>query len=121
MCGRALLAEESLKRQNNLIVAVKFHWNNTLGIKVKQKDCLISIPCCIHLFGKYDFLAILPKRDRLEIRFALDRKIDSPMLVQSVPLSSRYTKNCIDIKNREEIDEELIKWLRQAYFLKDKD
>jgi len=23
---------------------------------------IISLPCCIHLFGKFDFLAALPKR-----------------------------------------------------------
>ncbi|HHT9138993.1 MAG TPA: hypothetical protein ACFYEK_17335, partial [Candidatus Wunengus sp. YC60] len=31
----------------------------------------ISLPCCVHLFGIYDFLAALPKTDKLEIRIAL--------------------------------------------------
>ncbi|MFC1625977.1 DUF5655 domain-containing protein [Patescibacteria group bacterium] len=79
---------------------------------------IISIPCCVHLYGKYDFLAALPKKDRLEIRFALDRKLDSSRLKQSVPLSLKSIKNCIDIRNKEEINKELIKWLREAYFLK---
>ena len=90
--------------------------NNKIG-----KCKIISIPCCVHLFGKYDFLAILPKKDRLEIRFALNRIIDSPRLKQSVAVSSKYFKNCIDIKTKEEINSELIKWLDEAYNLKDKD
>jgi hypothetical protein len=81
---------------------------------------VISIPCCIHLFGSYDFLAVLPKKDKLEIRFGLDRKLDSPRLTQSVPVSSKYFKNCIDINNLREIDKELIGWLNEAYHLKDK-
>src|SRR3989304_8709597 len=71
---------------------------------------IISIPCCIHLFGHYDFLALLPKKDKLEIRFALDRKLDSPRLKQSVPVSTKFFENCIDIKTTEDINKKLIQW-----------
>jgi hypothetical protein len=81
---------------------------------------IVSIPCCVHLFGKYDFLAALPKKDKLEIRFALNQKLDSPRLKQGAAMSSKLYKNCIDIKTIEEINEELIGWLSQAYHLKDK-
>lgn len=79
---------------------------------------IISLPCCVHLYGHYDFLAALPKKDRLEIRFALDRKLASPRLKQSVALSAKNFKNVIDIKSNGEINKELIKWLDQAYHLK---
>lgn len=82
---------------------------------------LISLPCCVHLFGNYDFIACLPKKDTLEIRFALDRILDSPRLVQSVSLSSKYHKNCIDVTEEKEIDKELIAWLNESYHLKDAD
>jgi hypothetical protein len=81
---------------------------------------IISLPCCIHLFGVYDFLAALPKKDRLEIRFALDRKLDSSHLKQYVLLSAGIYKNCIDIETTEDINEELLQWISQAYHLKDK-
>jgi two-component SAPR family response regulator len=69
-------------------------------VKNKIGECkIISIPCCVHLFGKYDFLAALPKKDRLEIRFALDRKLDSPRLKQSVQMSSKVFKNFFDISS----------------------
>jgi hypothetical protein len=81
---------------------------------------IIPIPCCIHLFGAYDFLAALPKKDKLEIRFALNRIIDSPRLKQSVPISTKNFKNCFNIVTIREIDDELIKWLDESYHLKDK-
>ena len=81
---------------------------------------VISLPCCIHLFGNYDFLAALPKQKKLEIRFVLDRKLNSPRLKQSVPMAVNIIKNCIDITTIDEIDKELVKWLSEAYHLKDK-
>src|SRR4030065_592804 len=57
-------------------------------IKKQIGKCqIISIPCCIHLFGNYDFLAALPKKDKLEIRFALDRQLDTPRLKICIPMS----------------------------------
>lgn len=80
---------------------------------------IISLPCCIHLFGKFDFLAALPKKDRLEIRFSLYRILDSPRLKVSVPVSAKAYKNCIDLRKKDNIDKELIDWLKEAYYLKD--
>src|SRR4030042_3882017 len=100
-------------------VALEQHFKNKAKAKelfdqlVKQinekigKCQIVSLPCCIHLFGSYDFLAALPKKDRLEIRFALDRRLDSPRLGQSVPVSSKYFKNCLDLNAIGEIDTEL--------------
>lgn len=89
-------------------------------INTKIGKCkIISIPCCIHLFGKYDFLAALPKKEGVEIRFALNRRLNSPRLKASVPLSSKVFKNCFDIGCKEEIDGEFVEWLVESYHLKD--
>jgi hypothetical protein len=40
------------------------------GAVYSGRKLVVSLPCCIHLYGEYDFLAVLPKKDRLEIRFA---------------------------------------------------
>jgi len=88
-------------------------------IEEKVGKCrVISLPCCIHLFGNYDFLAALPKKDRLEVRFGLNRKLQSPRLIQVVPISAKSFKNCIDVKSIEEIDDALIQWLDESYHLK---
>lgn len=81
---------------------------------------VVSLPCCIYISGEYDFLAVLPKKDRLEIRFSLDRAIASPRINQAVPLSKTFYKNCLDIEMQDEIDDELIGWLRESYYLKSK-
>lgn len=79
---------------------------------------VISLPCCIHLYGTYDFIALLPKKDKLEIRFALDRKIKSKRIFAAPPLSSKRYKNCLYVFNKSEIDKKLIEWLRESYMLK---
>jgi hypothetical protein len=80
---------------------------------------IISIPCCIHLFGTYDFLAALPKKDCLEIRFALEREIKSTKLKECVPVSAETFKNCLNIYSVEDVDDELVGYLKESYFLKE--
>lgn len=90
-------------------------------VNTKIGKCkIISLPCCVHLFGKYDFLAALPKKEGLEIRFGLDRKIESSRLKVSVPVSLKVFKNCFEVKSKEEIDEEFLGWIKASYHLKDK-
>lgn len=79
---------------------------------------IVSLPCCVHLFGTYDFLAVLPKKEGIEIRFALNRKLDTPRLKISIPISSKAFKNCFDIVSKEEIDGEFMGWLKESYHLK---
>lgn len=79
---------------------------------------IVSLPCCVHLFGTYDFLAVLPKKDRVEIRFALNRKLNTPRLRVSVPMSSKVFKNCFDIYTKQELDNEFMEWLKESYLLK---
>lgn len=112
-------------------VSLEDHFNNRglakelFDILVKEiiekigKCKIISIPCCVHLYGNYDFLAALPKKEKLEIRFVLGRILSSPRLNQNVPVSKRYYKNCINLKNKEEINTELLGWIKEAYHLKD--
>lgn len=128
-CGRTF--EKEAQPHSCRTIPLDEHFKNKKPAKelfeylVKQVDnkigtCrIISIPCCVHLFGSYDFLAALPKKDRLEIRFAFDRKLGSPRIHHCVPISSKYFKNCLDVSTIKEIDEELITWLRRAYHLKD--
>jgi hypothetical protein len=134
ICGLVQTAIEFLRKQYNLTPVIKFleqqfknkdeakELFNYLVERINSKigKCqIISIPCCIHLFGNYDFLAALPKKDKLEIRFALDRKIDSPRLKICVPMSAKVFKNCFDISKKEELDNEFIGWMKESYHLKD--
>jgi hypothetical protein len=77
---------------------------------------IISLPCCVHLFGLYDFLAALPKKETLEVRFTLNRKLSNTKAC--VPISAQAYKNCFDISSKEEFDDEFMSWLKESYFLK---
>lgn len=96
-------------------------YNNLLKIIKKRvgEFKIISLPCCIHLYGKYDFIALLPKKDKLEIRFSLDNEIKNSRIYISFPLSSKSFKNCLYVKKEEDINKELISWLKESYHLKD--
>lgn len=89
--------------------------NSQIG-KVK----IVSLPCCVHLFGKYDFLAALPKKDSLEIRFANDSRINDSRVRLSVPVSQKNFKICLEVNSKKEIDGKVFAWLKHAYFFKDK-
>lgn len=79
---------------------------------------IISIPCCVHLFGKYDFLAILPKKNNLELRFAFGRRLRNSRLKNNIPMSKKTFKICLNVNSKKEIDKELIGWLKESYYLK---
>lgn len=78
---------------------------------------IISLPCCVHLSGTYDFLAVLPKKDKIEIRFASGRKLNTPRLKTMVPLSGSTFKNCFDVYDEQEFDGEFMGWLNESYHL----
>lgn len=106
-CGRIFKKEKQPHSCNR--VPIEEHFKN----KNKTKDLfnflvkkinkeigkckIISLPCCIHLFSNYDFLAILPKKENLEIRSKL---------------------SVFKIKSVEEIDDKFMDWVKESYFLK---
>jgi hypothetical protein len=76
---------------------------------------VVSLPCCIHLFGTHDFAAVLPKKDRLEVRFALGRELKDPKVTRSAQIGRTAYKHSVDVAADGEIDETLLGWLREAY------
>lgn len=104
---------EGKEKARKLFDALVEKINSEIG-----KCKVISLPCCIHLFGKYDFLAALPKKDRLEVRFAMDRELGGTRIKACVPMSAKVFKNCLDVYGESEIDKELMGWLKQSYGLR---
>lgn len=127
-CGR--IFERTNQQHSCELIPLEQHFNNKPLAKelfdylltIVEKEIgqckIISLPCCVHLFGNYDFLAALPHKDRLEIRFGSMEKITSPRITQSVNLSQKSVKYCIDITNTDDIDTQLLAWLNNSYFLK---
>ena len=78
---------------------------------------VLSLPCCIHLVGRYDFLAVLPKKESLEIRFTLTRELANSRVQRAARTSKARYKHSIDVRAVEDVDEELLGWVREAYHL----
>jgi hypothetical protein len=78
---------------------------------------IVALPCCIHLAGPHDFLAVLPRRTWLEIRFALGRELRGPRIKRSDRISSATYKHSTDITSVQDLDDELLGWIREAYEL----
>jgi hypothetical protein len=76
---------------------------------------VVSLPCCIHLADEVDYLAVLPKQDRLEVRFTLHDEINRPRIVRSVRTGPTAVKHCVDVATPSDIDEELLTWIRRAH------
>jgi hypothetical protein len=76
---------------------------------------VVSLPCCIHLAATDDFLAVLPKRDRLEVRFTLHHRLRGPRVLACAQTSRDTYKHRVDVSSVEDIDSELLGWLREAY------
>jgi hypothetical protein len=53
----------------------------------------------------------------LEIRFVLKRELASSRVQRSARISKTQYKQCVDIQAAEDIDEELLSWVREAYYL----
>jgi hypothetical protein len=96
---------------------------NDLKAKIKRSIGpikVISLPCCIHFFGLFDFAAVFPLKDKIRIHFALDHKLKSSRVDKSSKYSASRFMHSIDIESKKRIDKELIGWLKEAYHLRTK-
>ncbi|NYZ75533.1 hypothetical protein H0O03_04710 [Candidatus Micrarchaeota archaeon] len=76
---------------------------------------VVSLPCCIHLHAKgVDFMAAYALRDGLKLHFALERKLSSPRIGQAAQYSAHRVMHEMKIETADEIDAELLDWLKQA-------
>ena len=80
-----------------------------------------SLPCCIHLVSNYTFGAVWALRDRIRIDFRLDHKIKSPKIYKELQISANRYLYYFDIKNKKEINKQLLGWIKEAYKLNEKD
>jgi len=74
-----------------------------------------SLPCCIHLVSTFTFAAVYALKNKIRIHFALDHKLESPRIDKSSQISKNRYQHSIDIEKGDEIDKELISWLKHAY------
>jgi len=76
---------------------------------------VVSLPCCIHLATSSSFAGVYALRDRIRIHFTLDHELKNPRISKFTKMSKNRYLYSIDIKGKDEIDEELLSWLSLAY------
>lgn len=103
---------ENKKFAKDLFQDLKNKISKSVG-KVKIE----SPPCCIHLVGNYTFGAVWPMKDRIRIDFRTDFQIKSKRIWKMVKMSANRYLYYLEIRDKKEIDKELIGWIKKAYRL----
>jgi hypothetical protein len=76
-----------------------------------------SLPCCIHLVSSYTFCGVWLLKDKIRLDFRVPYKIDSERIVKEEQLSTNRQLYYLEIKEEKDIDEELLNWVSDSYFL----
>jgi hypothetical protein len=80
-----------------------------------------SLPCCIHfvtIATNYTFMCVYALRDGLKMHFTLPTGIENPRLLKYSKLSNHRYLYELNVKTKEEINSELLAWLKKGYNLK---
>lgn len=94
-------------------------YNELLKIlKSKLGDFKIeSLPCCIHLVNtktNYTYLCIYALKDSIKLTMALEKEPKNKNIKKAIQISNNNYKYAIIIKNKKEIDNELISYIKLA-------
>ena len=76
-----------------------------------------SLPCCIHFVSNYTFAAVYALKNQVRVHFTLNHELENLRIKKSSQMSKNKYLHSLDIEKSDEVDEELISWLRQAYNL----
>ncbi len=74
-----------------------------------------SLECCIHFCTQSAFAGVKIQRNKIRVDFTLPQLIRSRRFIHSVKMSANRHLYYVDINSEEEIDDELIEWLKKAY------
>jgi len=76
-----------------------------------------SLPCCIHLVSNYTFGAVWALKDGIRIDFRFDHDIKTKKPHKTNHMSANRYLFYFDLKNKKEIDVEIIGFIKEAYHL----
>jgi Domain of unknown function (DUF5655) len=74
-----------------------------------------SLECCIHFVSTFTFAAVKIFKDKIRVDFSLSRKLKNKRIDQFLQMSANRYLYYMDIGAVDEIDEELIKWIKEAH------
>ena len=76
---------------------------------------LDSVSCCIRLVTTQAFCGARIMKDKIRVHFRLDKKIKSDRFWKTAKISANRYNYQVDINSKEEIDEEVVGWIKEAY------
>lgn len=71
----------------------------------------------IHLEKNSGFAGVHPRKTYFNLEFRTDYKIDDPRITRVQQLSARRFEHTVKLEHEGDIDEQLLKWLKDAYEL----
>ena len=81
-----------------------------------------SLPCCIHFVkNAFTFAGTYPLKDKIRVFFMLDHDLKTSRIYKSKKISTSRIEYLINIQDKNEINKELLDWIKEAYnFRKEK-
>jgi hypothetical protein len=74
-------------------------------------------PCCIHLVSSYTFSGVWAMKDKLRFDFRIDEEIKNKKIWKFIKMSPHRYLYYLEIKDKKDIDKELLGWIKKAYYL----
>ena len=71
----------------------------------------------IHLDNTSGFAGVYTRNSFINLHFRLAQKIDDPRIAKVEQLSARRFKHTVKLEKVEDVDQQLLKWLKDAYEL----
>ena len=99
------------KHQNALDTFEKLK-NEVMKFKAVRVN---SVKNVILFTSKSHFLAVKPKKSWLDIEFVLDKNLDGFPIHKTVQATKTKWAHFMRLQNVEEVDDQLITWLKRAY------
>ena len=127
---KCLKCKREFKNNNQVHSCISYPLENHFKNKEFAKDLFLSlekeieknvgkikVESCIHLVSNYTFAGIWALKDRLRIDFRTESKINSKRIWKTTQMSPNRTLYCFEIKDKKDINKELLGWLKEAYYL----
>ena len=73
-----------------------------------------SLECCIHFVSTFTFAAVKIFKNKIRVDFSLSTEIKDNRITHSIPMSAHRTLYCVDVVKPEDIDSQLIGWIKKA-------
>jgi hypothetical protein len=71
----------------------------------------------IHLEKNSGFAGVHPRKSYFNLEFRTDYKIDDPRISKHQQLSARRFEHTVKLEKESDVDDQLLKWLKDAYAL----